>query len=70
MKEKRIKIPFRPKGKWQKDDCINADCTNNSTLETFLVEGGTKVQIRCCDQLRCKRKAAWFARQAIQALRL
>lgn len=42
------KIHFRKKSLWQKDDCINGNCKNNSVIETE----GTSC-IRCCENHEC-----------------
>lgn len=56
-----LEVTFRPKSSWQKDDCINRsadyDCPNKSTLEAVC---GTS-KIRCCEDERCKQRAAEIA---------
>lgn len=65
-REMKKKVIFRPKSSWQKDNCINrsADyiCPNESTLEAVCGKGNTVARIRCCDDERCKARAAELAR--------
>ena len=55
-------VIFRPKTSWQKDDCINRsaeyDCPNKSTLEAVC----GKAMIRCCEDEKCKTRAAEIAK--------
>lgn len=51
-------VTFQRKSKWQKQDCINCNCLNESTLEA--VTGNALV--RCCEKECCKQKAAEIAR--------
>ncbi len=53
-------VEFRKKSSWQKEDCINPNCSNKSTLETFFGE----VEIRCCKEEECKILASSFAQNA------
>ena len=54
-------VEFVPKSPWQKPDCINRNsdyqCPNSSTLEAVVGE----VRVRCCEDERCKARAAEIA---------
>ncbi|MBI3632905.1 MAG: hypothetical protein HY226_01285 [Candidatus Vogelbacteria bacterium] len=56
------KVNFQPKGPYQKDDCVNDGCRNDSTTEAVPAEPynakfGT-VTVRCCDDEKCRERAA------------
>ena len=52
-----VEVKFRGKSGWQKDDCINPDCNNRSTIEAVTPLS----VIRCCDNPACKDYAARLA---------
>lgn len=61
-------VTFRKKSSYQKDDCIS--CNKRSTLEAVIPKGlpeGLTVNVRCCTELRCKRRAARLAREGAKA---
>lgn len=65
---RRFIVKFQEKSPYQKDNCIS--CNNRSTLEATIPKGlpkGTYVNIRCCTELRCKRRAAKLAREGAKA---
>ena len=66
--QKKLAVAFCKKSSWQKDDCINksADyqCTNESTLEAVC---GT-ARVRCCEDERCKNRAAELAEASAKNL--
>jgi hypothetical protein len=59
---KRSEVVFQPKSPFQKWDCINRnsayDCPNESTLEAVC----GSATVRCCEEERCKERAAQLAR--------
>jgi hypothetical protein len=65
MSKKQVKVTFRPKGQYQKDDCIRAGdgCPNTSTLEAVVTHSGRVIStVRCCTDQKCKDHAAELAR--------
>lgn len=55
--KKEIKVIFREKSSWQKDDCISG-CGSNSTLEAVYKNS----LVRCCEKESCKNLAARLAK--------
>jgi len=53
-----LRIIFVRKSSWQKADCIRSGCSNKSTLEAISPEGKMQSRIRCCENERCKARAA------------
>ncbi len=60
--KKRSEVFFQPKSPYQKEDCINRNssynCLNDSTLEAVC----GSATVRCCEEERCKERAAQLAR--------
>ena len=66
--KKRLKVVFQSKSQWQRPLCIHPDCRNPATLEAYLTLGNGRytANIRCCDDLVCKRYAAKMAREGAE----
>lgn len=54
---KRKEVYFQKKSSWQKDNCINAGCQNESVLEAVC----GNAFVRCCENEKCKARAAELA---------
>lgn len=62
----KLEVTFQTKSKFQKDDCLF--CDRLATIEACCSLGNTSANIRCCDNERCKEKAANMAREQTQQL--
>lgn len=66
MRTAKTAATFHPKSSWQKDDCINANCPNPSTLEARCSDGDTSSAVRCCKRKICKDLAAKIAQRPFE----
>lgn len=63
--EKSLKVIFRPKSSWQRDDCLRPGCQRPATLEAHLAGKKRSADIRCCNHPVCKRHASQLAKDAM-----
>jgi len=54
---KEKEVTFRAKSSWQKDNCIDQNCPNESVLEAVC----GNALVRCCENEKCQAMAARLA---------
>lgn len=48
-----LELVIRDKSPWQKDNCIDPECPNRSTVEIHFHENSIRCDVRCCSKPEC-----------------